>query len=158
MEYTAVLFRYYHETINKVCEDGSVSLNAVGEIVAHPYPKEKKLLANILKVTMTFVQASLYKEIGSYNQMLHSFQSSLDPERFSVIRTRRQQWIEQRAALRKKIINGRYTGKVRFVTYASQPSAGLDTLILSANLSLINLEVLYASCSFTIINDLWHDR
>lgn len=96
-----------------------------------------------MEVAVSTAQAALYQETASYDEMIRAFRVSLNPELFSVIQRRRQEWQAQRAVLRQKLAGSLASNDVtiRFATFASKRGPELESLILSAQISLINLQV-----------------
>lgn len=86
-----------------------------------------------LKLILSLSIAAIYERLGWHEEMKQMYQSLINPAANNVVNHRREEWKIQRSAMRN--------AKTHFVTYASAHKQALDNLILSGNISMINLEV-----------------
>lgn len=86
-----------------------------------------------LRQQLTITAAAIYQRAGWYDSMRKAYQTSLKGQQYREVRLRRREWREQRQGMR--------LAKTHFVTFASKPSERLEDLLMSANISLIDLQV-----------------
>lgn len=133
---------HYLAKIDEQCPtQNEACFNNDGLVVPCSCTNEFAFLADILKMAVKASLAAAYLEMGNSDAMITAFQKSLTPEKYSVVRRRREQWERDRAILQKRLKDNRSAVKIHFAAFASQSRVELESLILSANISQINLDV-----------------
>ena len=148
--YTARMLKYYRRVVLEkqvsrcaVYHAGDGCEGAVSDAVCEALCSESALTSlSILQYSVQYTPAIMQQMTGNYSEMAQAMTLAVssDALQYSTVRQSRIEWFDQRRQIAHWPDHQR-AARVHYVTFASNHTADLETLLLSAKLAGVEITV-----------------